>query len=342
MKQRWQQARPTEARFERRLIVLFMVIFVGASGFFAWALKPERHHISVEGLDHAVVFWSAAKDLGAALRSGGVELGPKDQVSPSLTMPLKGKREVAVQIKKALPVTVAVDGKNLQTESVAANVAGLLQELSVQLNPKDTVSFDLAAALVAGMQVKVVRHTETISVAQVEIPFETVRQEDRTMDAGRTEELQAGESGIKEIKNITYLEDGRPVKTEVVEEKVAKEPVSQVVAYGTVAVVSRGGRDYRYSRELELSATGYTAGKESNPNGNGYTYTGMKAVHGVVAVDPNVIPLYTRLYIEGYGPAVAADIGGAIKGNRIDLCFDSLAEALSWGRRTVTVYVLND
>jgi 3D (Asp-Asp-Asp) domain-containing protein len=68
----------------------------------------------------------------------------------------------------------------------------------------------------------------------------------------------------------------------------------------------------------------------------------MRATHGVVAVDPNVIPLYTRLYIEGYGPAIAGDIGGAIRGQRIDLCFDSLGEALDWGRRPVTVYILND
>jgi 3D (Asp-Asp-Asp) domain-containing protein len=55
-----------------------------------------------------------------------------------------------------------------------------------------------------------------------------------------------------------------------------------------------------------------------------------------------VIPLYTRLYIEGYGPAIAGDIGGAIKGHKIDLCFDTLSEALDWGRRPATVYILAD
>lgn len=342
MKQQWQLTRWTNGLRDRRVIALFAVVLISATGFFAWALKPERHHITVQGLGSPMAFWSTDKDLGTALKAGGIQLGTKDQVVPPLNTPLKGKSEVAVQVTKALPVTVVVDGKTLQAESTSATVGDLLKELSVQTNPEDTVSFDLTAALTAGMQVKVVRQTTSEAVAQVEIPFEVERQEDRTMDAGTTKEIQAGENGIKEVKQVTYLEDGKPVKTEVMEEHVIKEPVSQIVAYGTLAVVSRGGRDYRYNRELDLVATGYTAGKESNPNGNGYTYTGMKAVHGVVAVDPNVIPLYTRLYIEGYGPAVAADIGGAIKGNRIDLCFDSLAEALNWGRRTVTVYVLND
>lgn len=74
---------------------------------------------------------------------------------------------------------------------------------------------------------------------------------------------------------------------------------------------------------------------------NDHTATGMKAQHGVVAVDPSVIPLGTRLYVEGYGNAIAADTGSAIKGNRIDLCFDTLSECNKYGRRTVKVEILD-
>ena len=70
------------------------------------------------------------------------------------------------------------------------------------------------------------------------------------------------------------------------------------------------------------------------------TATGTAAVRGVVAVDPSVIPLGTKLYIPGYGIATAEDTGGAINGNRIDLCYNSVNEAFNWGRRTVTVYIL--
>lgn len=75
-------------------------------------------------------------------------------------------------------------------------------------------------------------------------------------------------------------------------------------------------------------------------SGGGTTASGMAAAVGRVAVDPRVIPLGTRLYIESYGYAVAADTGGAIKGNRIDLYMNSESACNSFGRRNVTVHVL--
>jgi 3D (Asp-Asp-Asp) domain-containing protein len=80
---------------------------------------------------------------------------------------------------------------------------------------------------------------------------------------------------------------------------------------------------------LRVSATGYSL--------PGHTATGMPVGWGVVAVDPSVIPLGTRLTIPGYGEAVAADVGSAVHGAMIDLWFPSLAQARAWGRRTVTI-----
>jgi 3D (Asp-Asp-Asp) domain-containing protein len=70
---------------------------------------------------------------------------------------------------------------------------------------------------------------------------------------------------------------------------------------------------------------------------HGGTASGLPTGPGVVAVDPTVIPLGTRMVIPGYGPGIAADTGTAIKGLRIDLWFPTLKQALSWGRRTVTI-----
>jgi len=75
-------------------------------------------------------------------------------------------------------------------------------------------------------------------------------------------------------------------------------------------------------------------------SGTGIGASGMRVTHGVVAVDPHVIPLGTHLFIPGYGPAIAGDTGGAIIGQRIDLAFNTLREAVDFGRRPVTVYVL--
>ncbi|HTB33580.1 MAG TPA: 3D domain-containing protein [bacterium] len=95
-------------------------------------------------------------------------------------------------------------------------------------------------------------------------------------------------------------------------------------------------------RQLQLTATGYDPGPVDNSRGwVGSTRTGARARFGVAAVDPRLIRLGTLLYVEGYGPALAADVGGAIKGSRIDLCFNSTEEARAWGRRKVRVWLVD-
>lgn len=325
----------------RNLIVgaLVLMVLAGAAG---WMLRPERHSITVQGLGQPITFETKEQVLAAALKAKGIPLGEKDVVEPDLSTSLKGKKELAVAVRRAVALTVIEGGHEQKVETAAVSIRELLKELNIVLGTQDRVSIPLDDAPAEGMKVQVVRRTEQVVTVQEEIPFETETHADGNLQVGVTEVVQKGQAGLKEIHRRIVVEDGREVSNEVVEEKVVKEPVTQVVAYGTMGVVSRGGREYRYTRELDMMATGYTAGKESNPDGNGITYTGMRAERGVVAVDPRVIPLYTRLYIEGYGPAIAGDTGGAIKGNRIDLCFDSLSEALDWGIRPVKVYVLSD
>ncbi|WP_338817063.1 3D domain-containing protein [Parvimonas micra] len=96
---------------------------------------------------------------------------------------------------------------------------------------------------------------------------------------------------------------------------------------------------FNYSKVLVMNATSYTNDPAEN-GGYSTTRLGTKLRYGVVAVDPRVIPLGTKLYIEGYGYAVAEDTGGAIKGNRIDLCFTNRSQAAKFGRRNVKVYIL--
>jgi len=102
------------------------------------------------------------------------------------------------------------------------------------------------------------------------------------------------------------------------------------------------GKDLNVGKTFKVEATAYTP----NCNGcSGYTATGInvkgKNHQSIIAVDPKVIPLGSRVWVEGYGEAIAADTGGAIKGNRIDVLYKSKNQALQWGRRTVTVKVLN-
>ena len=102
----------------------------------------------------------------------------------------------------------------------------------------------------------------------------------------------------------------------------AAQTVQAHTAAPTTTVVAAGAT-------ITVTATGYSL--------PGHTSTGLPVGPGVVAVDPAVIPLGTRLTIPGYGEGVAADTGGAVSGYTIDLWFPTLADALAWGRRTVTI-----
>ena len=115
-----------------------------------------------------------------------------------------------------------------------------------------------------------------------------------------------------------------------------------VVGTETLVYLGRAGSSEnnpsRYSRSLNMSASAYSAYDPGNSN---RTYGGNTLHKGLVAVDPTLIPLGTRLFIPGYGYAIADDIGGSIKGNRIDLAFDSHSEAIQFGRQKVTVYIID-
>lgn len=129
------------------------------------------------------------------------------------------------------------------------------------------------------------------------------------------------------VETVIVNEDGEEVvETKVVETVVSSSPTVEV-----------DGVSYAYNKSLSVVATGYTP---YDPGCNGITATGVAAKRGIIAVDTSVIPFGTKIYIPGYGVGIAADRGGAIKGNKIDLCYDTVKEALSWGRRTVTIFIL--
>jgi len=101
----------------------------------------------------------------------------------------------------------------------------------------------------------------------------------------------------------------------------------------------QGNNVPQYLYALPMLVTAYTRYDEGCTD---YTYRGTYLRRGLCAVDPDIIPFGTKLYIPGYGEAIADDIGGAIQGNHIDLAMDSLGEAFDWGSRSVTVYVLSE
>ena len=171
------------------------------------------------------------------------------------------------------------------------------------------------------------------------IKYETIENPNSSMPKGTKKVVRKGQEGLvqKTIKD-TYKGD-KLVKSETLSSTVLKEASNEVVEYGTAEslTVSVSGQNLSYKSAINVTATGYT---RFDPGCNSTTATGTKATKGAIAVDPRVIPLGTKLYVPGYGIGVASDTGGAIKGNKIDLCFDSVSEALNWGRRSVVAYII--
>lgn len=186
-----------------------------------------------------------------------------------------------------------------------------------------------------------IRETVRTLIQREPIPFPTVTKPGLDLRAGTSKVLRAGRNGEKQIIFRVYYRGETEVRRELVSSKIIKKPVPEVVAVGRRGnLPSRGYFSGR--KTLVMIATGYDPSPASNGgNRSGRSAIGLKVGHGVVAVDPKFIPLGTRLYIEGYGYAVAGDTGGAIKGNRIDLGHDTRQAANRVGRRKVIVHILD-
>ncbi len=158
------------------------------------------------------------------------------------------------------------------------------------------------------------------------IPYSTLRKATTQLRSGASRTIRNGTNGEKEVVfKVTTRPDGVEIHREKVSERIIKKPVDEIVQEGQRATLpSRGYFSGR--RMLTMIPTTYDP-YHCGGDGRGLTATGLKARYGVVAVDPRFIPLGTKLYVEGYGYAIAADTGGAIKGNRIDLCVDSKHQA---------------
>ncbi|CAG7585812.1 3D domain-containing protein [Peptoniphilus senegalensis] len=278
------------------------------------------------------------KTVGDFLEKEGIILKNKDFVSPSVDEEIKGDMKVVITTPKSYHIK---DGnKTLIAEANGYTVADVLENLNVKLNKLDRVSLPLDEIAKEGMTIKIDRVVVENVENKIEIPFEIESRENAEMFEGDKNVIAKGEVGqkVESLKN-TYV-NGVLETTEVVKSEITKDPVKEVVEVGTKkGTVAPNGKNAK--RVIVMQATAY------DPTAGSKTAMGTRARVGAVAVDPRVIPLGSKLYIESmdgfasYGYATAEDTGGAIKGNRIDLFYNSNAEANRFGRRNVRVYVLD-
>jgi 3D (Asp-Asp-Asp) domain-containing protein len=201
----------------------------------------------------------------------------------------------------------------------------------------------LDAPVEDGLTIRVVLVREEFETVEEVIPLSVVYQDDPTMDMGRYLVLDWGADGLIHREYRAVYEDGQEIERELLNEW-EQPPSDQVIAQGTkvVSFVETPQGSLRYAYSLEMYATWYRpadCGKSPDSPWYGIAATGVQVHRGIVAVDPNVIPLGTRLYVPGYGEALAADTGSAVIGNIIDLGFADY-EVIDWYTRWVTVYIL--
>jgi 3D (Asp-Asp-Asp) domain-containing protein len=292
--------------------------------------------------DEVISLTTRTKGVGEILREAGIDFTEEYDVYPAIDESLTQRR--TIEVIPPSPVTVAFDGQEKRLWTKGASVADLLTSAGVELGPHDGVEPGLETFIVSPSLIKVTRINYVDEVVEEPIPYAVRRREDPSLEKGTEKIVQRGRDGIKEkVVRITYA-DGQPQSQQIIATSIKEPPQEEIIAIGTKIVIrtmATPGGPIRYREVLDMVATAYYPGPESTgPWADGYTVTGDPAGYGVVAVDPGLIPLGTTLYIPGYGTARACDIGGAIKGNIIDLCFDTYREAIHFGRRPVKVYIL--
>lgn len=277
--------------------------------------------------------WTFATGVRSILYKAGVKVSRHDVVFPAKTL---GPSHTIV-VHDAVPVTIRTPSRTERIWATEYTVGAVLALAQIHPSPQEVVEPDRGTRITAPTTINVIRRYWVTKHITLRIPFAVQHRPDPRLAQGKSLIHQAGIYG-KRVKTLRELvQAGRVVKVVDLGTRRVEPSRPEIIEYGAARPVSRGGPVLQFARVIPMVATAYWPDPAWS---SGYTYTGLKAQYGIAAVDPTVIPLGTRLYIPGYGFALAADIGGAIKGDRIDLCYDTLAQADAWGLRDVNVYVL--
>lgn len=287
--------------------------------------------------------YTTAQTVGEALRQAQIILYLGDQVQPSLGSPISPGLHISIQ--RSLPIRVQVGGRTLKTRTRAKTVAGALAEMGVGLSGLDRVEPALDARLAHDIEMKVTRVFEEIVIKEKIVPFETVFQADPNLPIDTQEMTILGADGITRERYRLRYEDGQEVSRLLEDTWVAQEPTQRVIAYGQLitpqTLTAEDGAQITYWRKVRMYASSYSAGTAGVATGEswyGRTYTGDPMRKGIVAVDPRIIPLRSKVYVPVYGYGDALDVGSAIRSKRIDLGYDD--DNLVLWNRWVDVYLL--
>ena len=241
-----------------------------------------------------------------------------------------------IHITKAFNISLTVGGERTDVKTLPYTVEELLRTESVQLKRYDIVEPAMNTQLKPGDEVTVKRVTKASESETETVKFKTVYQADSSMTIGDTAVTQKGRDGkIEKTYLVTYT-DGKETDRDLIDTETLKKKKDKIISYGTKIAFGKP-EELKYVKKYDkVRAVSYYF--SGNPRGS----YGLPCEFGTVAVDPKLIPLGSLLYIEGYGYAIANDVGSAIKGKTVDLYMEKYEQCLIWGARWTTVYVIEE
>ncbi|MBZ2175064.1 ubiquitin-like domain-containing protein [Schnuerera sp. xch1] len=328
-------------------ILTVLAIFASLSlGVYSLAAKDIT--ISIDDEKSEIVTYS--NTVEELLKEKGIAFDSNTYINTPLDTKLKDNMNIIIKMPKSYTLTIGNEKSKIK--SPYENVEDILKDQDIKLDQKDYTKPALDEKVKPETEIQVIKVKEVIEEFEKDIPHKNLTRKSDDLDIGIERIVQEGQNGLMNVKTKKIFENDKLVKEETIEEEIVKKPIPKITEKGTRNVASSSRGNFRYRKTLTMAATAYdlsyqSTGKTPGDRGYGVTASGTRARAGVVAVDPNVIPLGTKLYVESldgskdYGFCTAEDTGGAIKGNKIDLFFSSSSEVKNFGRRRVKVYILH-
>lgn len=289
-----------------------------------------------------ITLWTTASTVGEALAQEGLLFYTGDLVQPGLGTPVSAGLRIYVERSK--PVTIRSKNGALATRTRADSVSDFLAEQGLLLTGMDRIEPALESALLDDMEIKITRVQQAYEIEDDVTRYATVWEPDPELEIDNWRLDLEGANGILRHRYRVTLEDGEPITRTLEDSWMAQQPVTRTYKYGTQIVMREletADGPVSYWRKIRMFATSYSpanSGQSPDAYYYGLTRLGDVVQRGVVAVDPTVVNLGSRVYVPGYGFAKASDTGGGVKGRWIDLGFSD-RDIQAWSR-CAEVYLL--
>lgn len=279
--------------------------------------------------------WTRADTVAQALAQNDITVYEGDEVLPGLDTTIQPG--MLVLLRRSSPITIVADGRIIETRTRAKTVGQALRDLGIMVQGEDRVSPPLDAELHPNTIIKITRVDERLEYEEELLPFETVWEPDDDLLIDTRRVGSEGRPGVLRRRYRVRYEDGQEVSRELEDEWVAQEPERKVILYGR-KIVPRTAMTpdgpITYWRKIRAYTTSYSparSGTDPSLPWYGHTRLGFKAGKGVVGVDPSVINMSQKMYVPGYGFAIAGDTGSGLSGRHVDLGFsDDDYESWHW------------